>query len=572
MAYKSRKVEQLEHSPMKVQILSKKFVKPLIPTPPDLRNYKISFADEVAPTQNVPVILYYPAANGNTTTASLVSESYQLEKSLEHILTRFYPLAGRYMKQSRVIDCNDQGVEYVVSKVNVQLHDLLDKGVEAEELNQLIPCELGAADEVSDPLLAIQVNIFECSGLAVSACFSHRIADGSTMASFICGWATVNQAKSTHGICPSFDAPSFFPGRGLDKIPMNIPRSMKDADFKSATKLFAFNKKAIFTLRAMSHGPRVSSLQLVNAILWKALIGVDRAKHGWSRASFLIQPVNLRGKTNPPLPQHTFGNLWGLATTQVKTGDYMAFQDFADLLGSSVRKYVKDCENVLSNGEDGHKIVIDPYMEFKKTVSNSQVHFCLFSSWCRFPFYEADFGLGKPIWTSVVNLPYKNFVILMDDKKGEGIEAWVHLDAADMPIFEQDSDIIAFATAAATAAKRPPIATDPIQTLLSAATLAEGPAASEGAIEIEGDGASAGGAGGDGGESPLAGAGAEAGGGITIGAGVGHGGCKAGVGDVAVGDGAGMADGDLETADPTNNATSIKMTTLQEAIGERERD
>ncbi|KAK3034803.1 hypothetical protein RJ639_033708 [Escallonia herrerae] len=428
---------------MKVQILSKKLVKPSIPTPPSLRNYKISFADEVAPTANMPVILYYPAPNGNTATASLFN---QLERSLERILTRFYPLAGRYIKQSLVIDCADQGVEYVVAKVNVQLHDFLGQEIEAEELNQLIPCEIGAADEVSDPLLAIQVNIFECGGLAVGGCFSHRIADASTMASFICGWATVNQAKSTDGICPSFDAASFFPARGLDKKPTNVSRSMKDADFKSATKMFAFNKKAISTLKAMCHGPRVSSVQLVNAILWKALIGVDRAKHGRSRASILVQSVNLRGKTNPPLPQHTFGNLWGLATTQVKAGDNMAFQDFADLLGGSVRKYVKDCENVLLNREDGYKIVVEPFMEFKKTVSNSQVHFCLFSSWCRFPFYEADFGLGKPIWASVVNMPCKNFVILMDDKKGEGIEAWVHLDVADMPIFEEDSDIIAFAT------------------------------------------------------------------------------------------------------------------------------
>ncbi|KAK2971794.1 hypothetical protein RJ640_018483 [Escallonia rubra] len=431
---------------MKVQILSKKLVKPSIPTPPSHRNYKISFPDEVAPTLNVPVILYYPAVNGNTATASLVSHSNQLEKSLERTLTRFYPLAGRYIKQSRLIDCNDQGVDYVVGKVNVQLHDLLGQGVEAEELNQLIPCEIGAADEASDPLLAIQVNIFESGGLAVGVCCSHRIGDASTIASFIYGWATVSQTNSTDGICPSFDAASFFPGRGLDKIPRNLPRSMKDADFKSATKMFAFNKKAISTLRAMCHGPRVSSVQLVIAILWKALIGVDRAKHGLSRASFISQAVNLRGKTNPPLPQHTFGNVWGLATTQIKAGDKMAIQDFADLLGGSIRKYVKDCGNVLIKGEDGYKIVIDRYMEFKKTMSNSEVNFCSFTSWCRFPFYEADFGLGKPIWASVVKMPLKNLVILMDDKKGEGIEAWVHLDAADMPIFEQQSDIIAFAT------------------------------------------------------------------------------------------------------------------------------
>ncbi|KAK3027444.1 hypothetical protein RJ639_041050 [Escallonia herrerae] len=414
---------------MKVQILSEKFVKPSIPTPPSLRNYKISFADELAPTINVPLILYYTASNnGNTPTASLVTDSNQLEKSLEHILTLFYPLAGRYIKQSRLIDCKDQGVEYVVAKVNVQLHDLLGQGVEAKELNQLIPCEISAADEVSDPLLAIQVNIFECGGLAVGGCFSHRIADGSTVASFFCEWATVNKAKSTDGICPSFDAASFFPGRGLDKlIPMSLPRSLKDAEFKSATKMFAFNKNAISTLRAMYNGSRASSLQLVNAILWKALIGVDRAKHGRSRASFLIQPVNLRGRTNPPLPRQTFGNLWGLATTQVEAVDNMAFQDFVDLLGGSIMKYVKDCGDILSNGEDGYKVVIDPFMESNKVISDSEVNFCFFTSWCKFPFYEADFGLGKPIWASVVNMRLKNIVILTDDKKGEGIEAWVNI-------------------------------------------------------------------------------------------------------------------------------------------------
>ncbi|KAK3027446.1 hypothetical protein RJ639_041052 [Escallonia herrerae] len=419
-AYKHKKVEQqtLQHNTMKVQILSKKFVKPSIPTPPGLRNYNISFADELAPTVNLPLILYYPAANGNTATANLVSVSSQLEKLLERTLTLFYPLAGRYIKQSRLVDCNDQGVEYV---------------------------EL-AADEVSDPLVAIQVNIFECGGLAVGGCFSHRIADVSTMASFICGWATLNQTKSTHGIFPSLDAASFFPGRGLDKFSMNLPRSMKNAEFKSATKMFAFNKKAISTLRAMCRSPRVSSVQLVNAILWKALIGVDREKHGRSRASVLIQPVNLRGKTNPPLAQHTLGNLWGLGTTQVKAGDNMAFQDVVDLLDGSIRKYVKDCGDVLSNGEDGYEVVINPFLESNKTMSNSEVNFCSFTSWCKFPFYEADFGLGKPIWASAVNMPLKNVVIVMDGKKGDGIEAWVHLDAADMPMFEQDSDIIAFAT------------------------------------------------------------------------------------------------------------------------------
>ncbi|CAK9174050.1 unnamed protein product [Ilex paraguariensis] len=60
---------------------------------------------------------------------------------------------------------------------------------------------------------------------------------------------------------------------------------------------------------------------------------------------------------------------------------------------------------------------------------NSEVDVRRFSSWCRFPLYEVDFGRGRRDW---------------DTKCGGAIEAWVNLNKPDMLHFQQDLDIVAF--------------------------------------------------------------------------------------------------------------------------------
>ncbi|GKD70063.1 putative transferase, partial [Tanacetum coccineum] len=77
---------------------------------------------------------------------------------------------------------------------------------------------------------------------------------------------------------------------------------------------------------------------------------------------------------------------------------------------------------------------------------DSDVDFYLFTCWCKFSFYNADFGSGKTIWASTGKLPCQNLVIMMDDNEGDGVEAWVHLDDKRMKELEQDYDIKAYAT------------------------------------------------------------------------------------------------------------------------------
>ncbi|KAL5760060.1 hypothetical protein ACOSQ2_018898 [Xanthoceras sorbifolium] len=62
-----------------------------------------------------------------------------------------------------------------------------------------------------------------------------------------------------------------------------------------------------------------------------------------------------------------------------------------------------------------------------------------FTSLCRFPLYEADFG-----WVGSASMSLSNLVVFMDTLSGNGIEAWIHLKQDDMDKLEVDEELLAF--------------------------------------------------------------------------------------------------------------------------------
>ena len=67
-----------------------------------------------------------------------------------------------------------------------------------------------------------------------------------------------------------------------------------------------------------------------------------------------------------------------------------------------------------------------------------------FTSLCRFPLYEADFGWGKPVWVGSGSLPFKNLVVFMDSGSNGRIEAWINLVEEDMGKFQEDKEFLSF--------------------------------------------------------------------------------------------------------------------------------
>lgn len=441
---------------MKVEILSRELIKPCTATSPSFPNYSISLIDEVSPNMNVPTIFYYQATDQDDAINTTLRYEH-LKKSLPKALTIFYPFAGRYRVESHSVDCSDQGAEFVEAKVDVQLDDLLSqrKNLKIEVLNDLLPCPLGALDEYTDPLFAVQVSAFSCGGFAIGVCSSHRIADMSTTISFVKAWAIAAKQELGHvddNYLPNswnFDSALLFPGQKLPCLPSGLSRDKENIeDHKIVTKMFYFSQSKISSIRERAKVDNSSKIlptrvQSVFGVIGKAIIDVHVANPENPKGYVVIQAVNMRDRTVPPLPKNQFGNLYLIACAQSVAGhEGVGLPCFVDCLSNSVKRAADNCGVLLSVEKEGNTLLSKELSELLKIISNPEIYFAgTFSSWCKFPLYEADFGWGKPMWVSAANIPMKNLVVLVDEKSGGGIEAWVSLNESDMQKFIKHGEI-----------------------------------------------------------------------------------------------------------------------------------
>ncbi|XP_071714370.1 pelargonidin 3-O-(6-caffeoylglucoside) 5-O-(6-O-malonylglucoside) 4'''-malonyltransferase-like [Rutidosis leptorrhynchoides] len=430
---------------MKVEKQSSKLLKPFVPTPETHRYYMIGFTDEmIRETRNLTIVIFYPQSkkiNSNFTV--------ELEKSLEKTLTRFYPLAGRYVEDKNIIECNDEGVGFIHSKVSIKLQDFLDSEFDVNLVDEFIP--LKTRHTFNNPLLTIQETTFECGGVAVGVNASHKIVDASTLCTFLNEWSAMNRKEDTHATelldgTTFFNSSTLFPGRGFHRNPST---NISDDMLSKYTRMkFSFSESEISNIRtrAVASGKysncKWSKVQLVSAIIWNALLRVDRKKNNYPRESVLIQPVSLREKMATLIPNHSCGNLFTYSCTRSMNRE-ITTQELADLLTVSVKKTLNDLSKVSPDSEEGQTLVINSILDVALNVDESNF-VVVFTSWCKFPFYETDFGFGKPIWATCGSFPVINTTILMDDAGGKDVEAYVFLDKQDIPHFKEalNSDVL----------------------------------------------------------------------------------------------------------------------------------
>ncbi|RVW36672.1 Vinorine synthase [Vitis vinifera] len=400
---------------MEVQMLSTKLIKPSSPTPSHLRTLKLSPIDQLFTYTTKPSAIYYYSAESSSRSED-VERRNRLETSLSETLTRFYPLAGRYIKDSHSVDCNDEGAEYLEAKVEGQLSQLLSR--RDEMIYQLVHLSGGQS---TSPVTSIQITRFDCGGLVIGVRIHHIVVDGFTAASFVTAWATASR-------------------EGVAKASPKISETNKVVTWR-----FVFDGAKISSLKARAHDPSFqrepSRVAVVTALIWRALMGVSKAKHGRLRTSLASHSINLRPKIVPPLPPLCCGNL----TTRYKArftaddsnGELPDLKELVGLLRDATKS------NAAMHREDMYSTVIKSRNELHEDMEDEEVDVFLFSSWSRLSFHDADFGWGKPVWVSKIHFPADQ-IFLLDGEGGDGIDAWVGLNKQDMLQLQQDGDIMAF--------------------------------------------------------------------------------------------------------------------------------
>ncbi|KAH9697044.1 HXXXD-type acyl-transferase family protein [Citrus sinensis] len=355
---------------MGISIVSKEVVRPSSLDVHLLKPFKISLLDQLTPTTFSPLILFYPMRNTHLKGTQI---STQLKESLSKTLDPLYPFAAR-VRENLIINDYDEGVPYIETRVNTHLFEFL-QNPPMELLDQCLPYAPFSYQPNPDqvPHAAVQLNTFDCGGIALGLCLSHKFIDGATASGFL--------------------------RNGLQIL---VELAMKQ-EAKSKTRRFVFDAKAIASLRSECKGERVPNPTRIEALSAFILKSAMLASRSTANSRFVLhQAVNLRRLTEPRLLTYTVGNLFLFASAAYNM-EHAAEMWLHELVarmkqavGSINREYLKTL-----HGDESFPKVCEYIKQIEEVSTHKNLNAIISSSWLEFGFNEVDFGWGNPIWSGI---------------------------------------------------------------------------------------------------------------------------------------------------------------------------
>ncbi|CAL9239566.1 unnamed protein product [Arabidopsis halleri] len=436
---------------IKVETIGKEIIKPSSTIPNNLRTLQLSIYDHILPPIYTVAFLLY-------TKNDLISQehtSHKLKTSLSETLTKFYPLAGRI--NGVIVDCTDEGAIFVDARVNnCPLTEFL-QCPDFDALQQLLP--LDAVDNpyvaaATWPLLLVKATYFPCGGMAIGICITHKIADAASISTFIRSWAATARGENdaVKG-SPEFVAANFYPPAN-EAFKLHVDEQVGERS--SITKRFVFKASKVEELRTKAASAetvldRPTRVESVTSLLWKCFVAAAFSKKTTCDHKVLIQLANLRSKIPSLLQESLIGNLMfsSVVLSIGLEGEIKIEEAVRDL-----RKKREELRTMIldeggssdSSSMIGSKLANLMLTNYSRLSYETHKPYTV-SSWCKLPLYEASFGWGSPVWVAGNVAPVLgNLAMLMDSKDGQGIEAFVTLPEENMSSFEQDLELLAFAS------------------------------------------------------------------------------------------------------------------------------
>ncbi|CAI0455562.1 unnamed protein product [Linum tenue] len=455
---------------MEVSVISTENIKPWSLAGSDrheLKPFKLCLLDQLMVSIHSPLVLFYTMKDEHHDKKSV---GKRLKASLSNTLNPFYPLAGR-VKDNLIIHDFEKGVPFTETRVKGHcLSDVASPrgggGPRLEFLNNLLPFEPHCyqEDEAASPQLSVQLNTFDCGGIAIGINLYHKLMDGATTSAFLHSWAA-----NCSGDNPRMKkqpelrkARSVFPPR--DSIPTEVQTFSNRLFFGDvgrrprrlpASRRFVFDEKAIAMLRTKA-GLSITNptrLEALSAFIWESTLkAADEVEQ--QQPTCLTQGVNMRPLMSQRLSKHSVGNLVTTVMASCADSPAKSMRELVSLIRDGNLRVDENYVNAIS-GEQGLAVMMQGQMVFEGIMSGGKIMVC--SSWIGFGSNNFDFGWGKPIWTGLSgdpsgNLPCLNNSVIFKEvaPRGRGsskaVEAWIRLDEDAMYRLEHDPLFLQYAS------------------------------------------------------------------------------------------------------------------------------
>ncbi|PVH35189.1 hypothetical protein PAHAL_7G122400 [Panicum hallii] len=375
-----------------------------------------------------------------------------LEAGLARALAEYREWAGRLgvdpRTGGRAILLSDEGARLVEAAADVLLDAVLPLSP-APEVTRLHPSEDGAEE-----LMLVQLTRFACGGLAVGFTAHHLVSDGRATSNFFVAWSQATRGAALDP-APVHDRAAFFRPRDPPRVEFEHrgvefkkPAAHQHAkaalgisngdghDDEVVVHKAHFSREFISRLKSQASPPGAgrpcSTLRCVVAHLWRCITAA-RGLDGVCIA------VDGRARMSPPVPDGYTGNvvLWARPTAaardlvarplrhavelinrELARVDGAYFGSFVDFAASGAVE-----EEGLVPAADAAEMVLSPSIEV--------------DSWLRIPFYDLDFGGGRPCFFMPSYLPVEGLLILLPSCHGDGsVDAYVPLFSRNMDAFK----------------------------------------------------------------------------------------------------------------------------------------
>ena len=302
------------------------------------------------------------------------------------------------------------------------------------------------------PQLLVQVNKFQCGGIAIGLCNLHILLDVYSCSAFLKTWFAICKGSKGEISWPDFpSAASAFPPRNTTGIRAGIMNIKKDSKIEEncSTRRFLFDHKAINELKSMSTSDETkpTRYQVVSSFISKHMIvAIKEQCCDKTRPMVACHTVDIRRRMGQPFSKGVVGNLvWPALVVLEGVNKNTEIIDLVKILKEGLAKLTKDLFLKLQN--DPSFLWSDEYAELMlEGIASNKPISLVFTSWANMGFNEVDFGCGKPFWLSHrggTKESISNTVILMETR--EGIEAWIRMSEQHIAILEDDVDFLRFA-------------------------------------------------------------------------------------------------------------------------------
>lgn len=269
--------------------------------------------------------------------------------------------------------------------------------------------------------LILQLTRFKCGGVSLGVANEHHVSDGISALHFINTWSAIARGAAT--LPPSLDrrvlSPRSPPRPRFPHVEHQPPPSLKTPlhDSDTTFSIFRLTRDQINALKQQCKDDddnKYTMYEVVSGHVWRcACMARGLPKDQETKLQF---PVNARQKLRPPLPQGYFGN--GIFYTG-------AYALCGELESSPLRFAVGKVQEAIARMDDEYLRSAVDYQELHldgivRSENNVKCPNFGITNWVRLPFYEADFGWGKPVYVGPGAALFEGKSFLFHDPENDG--------------------------------------------------------------------------------------------------------------------------------------------------------